>query len=197
MLIDDRHTKKNPYGLSSLSPESIGKMLAVFARPVESLYAGRSKSRMRLRPAHNRRCKLCVKRNSFLGSDSNRLVQAAKVRARMPSLDEQISLIRRLYHFRGEAEVSNFLRENPYLLELLKEARHKIPTYFGDEAGVFLEVFYDPEDSEESGMLNTRIAVDMPLEDARRILDRLDDDWWLEVCERSNGRMNIFLDYAS
>jgi hypothetical protein len=101
-----------------------------------------------------------------------------------------------LYCINDRAEVSTFLKKNPFLTNLLVEVHHKVREYFGKGTQVILEMFDDPEEP-EFRMLNAFIITSLTPKEAHVILDRFDREWWLEAYPRSQGYINISFKYAS
>lgn len=106
------------------------------------------------------------------------------------------SLIEPLYDFRRPREVSDFLQAHPFLLPLLAEAHKKIAEHFELPlpAKPILEVITDP-DSEGGQELYVLIPTCQPPEQALFHLDRLDQEWWLDVLPQARGRMTIDVEY--
>lgn len=105
---------------------------------------------------------------------------------------EQERLIERLtglYRF-DDVSVSRFLRENPFLLDLLIEAHKKIQQYFGPHTQVTLEVFTDPE-AEDFQQLFALVHASPPLEEEDDPLENLYDEWWLDTLPAALGKMII------
>ncbi|MBN1330476.1 MAG: hypothetical protein JXA54_13460 [Candidatus Heimdallarchaeota archaeon] len=83
------------------------------------------------------------------------------------------------YLFTKKKEISNFLLEHQSLLPLLQKAISVIRSYF-IESEFKLDVFNDPEDK-KSKMLLLNIYTKIPLKEAYKKLNLLEDQWWLEV----------------
>ena len=114
-------------------------------------------------------------------------------RARKQLPDKDLAHLNELYTLVSPTDlVSEFLAENKYLVKLLKEARRQIARYFGAETKPLLELVYIPE----SDILD-KIWVLIPTKVAALpILDRLDEEWWLDACLEAKGNMNIKLEYV-
>ena len=109
------------------------------------------------------------------------------------SSDVLYSNIENLYILREANEVTSFLEENPFLIPLLQEARVHIKRYFPD-SDVVLEVLTDPEIMGEKDLV-AFIVVEMDVDEACDILDRLDDEWWLDASDRAEDLLCIALEY--
>lgn len=105
--------------------------------------------------------------------------------AKMASLQTQFSF---------SESVKSFLHTNGFLLDLLTETAARVNQHFGATARLRLEVFEDPDEPEEQELV-LRIGTDLTSALARRALNELDEDWWLEASSRSDCKMNIALDY--
>jgi hypothetical protein len=101
--------------------------------------------------------------------------------------------IESLLTFRGREEVSYFLRENPFLVTLILEARSEIGKQFPDSQ-LFLEVLSDTEGIDPD-RLYLYISTDLPPTEARPRLKALDNDWWLAALNRAQGKLCISLEY--
>ena len=95
------------------------------------------------------------------------------------------------YRFRDPEAVVGFLREHPYLVPLLHEARDQIARHFGPGAPVALQVVIDRE-VEDQRELFALVETDLPAAVAKRRLDDLDAAWWLAALDR--GRCNLTID---
>jgi hypothetical protein len=98
------------------------------------------------------------------------------------------------FHVEHSSSVAKFLQRNLFLLELLIEASKKIKTYFENNVEMSLEVIADPENA-SSRQLYIFIHTQLETQDALLLLDKLDEDWWLDVAPKANGLMNISLGY--
>lgn len=110
-------------------------------------------------------------------------------------LEHQIIRIRSLYDFRRLTQVTDFLRENKFLIPLLFEVYGKIGSYFSPSTRVVLEVVSDPE-ADDDVELFVLIQTYANPKEARACLDRLDEEWWLSVLHRAKCKMNIDLEYC-
>lgn len=105
----------------------------------------------------------------------------------------EIQWLERLYVFRNRAEVIWFLEKYPFLVSLLLEAYDKIGKYF-PHSPLFLEVFTDSEAVNESQLV-IFIATNLTPDKAVERLDQLDEDWWLDALEQSQGKLCINLEF--
>lgn len=108
---------------------------------------------------------------------------------------EQINVLAHEYEIRNPAEVAEFLSENLFLLDLLKEIPAQIRKVFGDEQNLKLEFFLDPEDVDYH-----RLAVGVPtkkkLEKSSALLKKFDENWWFANERKSQSKILIDLEFA-
>ncbi len=108
--------------------------------------------------------------------------------ARPVSIDD----LTELYSVQDRAEVGEYLRQFPFLVPLLKEARGKIARYFGVEVQVSLAVVESQED-ENDRELYAKIHTSAPSESALKSLRSLDAGWWLDALDQADGKLTITL----
>lgn len=108
---------------------------------------------------------------------------------------EDLALIDWLYRFQDYQDVSDFLRARPYLIQLLSEAYANIRRLFPPSSQLVLEVVRDPE-GDSSGRLFLYIQAPLTVEAAYSLLQRIDDEWWLEAATRSRCQLTIDVDYT-
>jgi hypothetical protein len=111
-----------------------------------------------------------------------------------PELD--LKHLERMYGFRNRRDVMNFIREHPFLLPLLLEARPAIERHFGREARVVLEVLIDPEDHPAQPVLYACVQTHLSAKEASRLLDQFDEDWWLDASENAHGELCMTVDFV-
>ncbi len=103
--------------------------------------------------------------------------------------------LRKRYEFRGNTTVEAFLKDNPFLVQLLLDACDRIrDEYFGRRTWVALEVVTDPEalgDQQLFVIIRTRLRPKI----ARALLSELDRRWWLDVLPAAQGKMELSLEY--
>ncbi|MGK7903513.1 MAG: hypothetical protein AB4352_19340 [Hormoscilla sp.] len=102
----------------------------------------------------------------------------------------EIESLEKLYSFKEPQAVYDFLEEYPFLVPLLQEAQVEIRKHFPNSR-LFLKYVTDPE------IYNPELAIyitrpeNMDVEERIDLLERLDDDWWLDAEPRSQGKMFI------
>ncbi len=99
------------------------------------------------------------------------------------------------FELRNEAQILDFVEEHASLAGLLSEAQAKIAEVFGPETRVALELVTDM-DSPNEVELFALIGADMSVEEARARMNRLDEDWWLDAVTRTDGLMNIDVEFT-
>jgi len=102
-----------------------------------------------------------------------------------------------LYFFREPDEVRRFLTTYPFLIPLLVEARDVIAQHFPAATRVALNLLYDREsENEDDTELFALVQTSLPPEEARPLLDRFTQEWWLRVFRRAQGRLEFNLWYV-
>ena len=116
--------------------------------------------------------------------------------------ETQLQLLQERYIFRHDAEVKHFLREHPFLTQLLLDTYSKIKAHFPD-AQVFLEVATDYEAFDHiSGVMSSdkelvaSISTHLPPEEAIEALNKFYDDWWLRALEDAKGKISFGLEFV-
>ncbi len=173
----------------------MGDLEVLYRRPFKAVSPTNSKSTsQQIRPPRKRSRKSSVRHSLLLYNGRTPVARPAAQRAEKPkSYTERLKC---LYHMDDVKEVFDFLKEHPFLPELLVEAHRKIEGYFGKGTRIILEMFDDPEEP-EFRMLNAFIVTKLTPREAHLILDRFDKEWWLDVYPRSQGYINISFSYAS
>lgn len=105
------------------------------------------------------------------------------------SIETTITYLDRIFAFKGYIDVYNFLRENQFLISLLFEAYFEIMDIFGKDVNLSLKVSKDDEYEKLYLLINSSH------QDAYDLLDKLDENWWIDVIPRAKNKMNIDLEY--
>lgn len=92
---------------------------------------------------------------------------------------EDIRLLQNLYTFENPTDIRRFLFTHQNLIEILFEAHKQIKKIFGEVVNLSLEINYDPEEDFEG--LFVIIETNLSPEGALDLLDRFDEEWWLDV----------------
>ena len=116
--------------------------------------------------------------------------------------EAQLQLLQGYYVSRNDAEVKHFLREHPFLIQLLLDTYSKIEAHFPDSQ-VFLEIATDYGAFDHiSGVLNSdkelvaSISTHLPPEDAIEALNEFYHDWWLKALEDAKGKISFGLEFV-
>ena len=98
------------------------------------------------------------------------------------------------YIVKNPSEVGDFIGENFFLLDILEEIPNRISQYFGDNQKLTLTVSYEPE-FPNSSELWVEVLTELSAKEARPILDKFDEEWWLDNMDRGNFKLNITLKF--
>lgn len=92
---------------------------------------------------------------------------------------KDIELLGRFYTFNNSIEVKRFLLAHDHLITPLFEAYKHIKEIFGPGVDVYLEIHRDPEEDFEGLFIiaKTNLSPDQSL----NLLDKFDEEWWLDV----------------
>ncbi len=108
--------------------------------------------------------------------------------------DGVISVLNRLYEFRGGLVVEGFLRENlpqnRYMAGILLEAQARIHDRFRSGARVILEVVTDP-DAPSDQQLFIIIRTRFPMKIARDLLSVLRESWWRTLPREARRKLEL------
>jgi hypothetical protein len=102
------------------------------------------------------------------------------------SINSNITTISHMYTYRGGDEVAKFLENNKFLTPLVSEAYNKLQAHF-PHSTIFAEVVH--------GGLVISVGTTLDPENAIRKLDKFDEDWWLDACDRSQAKLCITVEY--
>ncbi len=110
-------------------------------------------------------------------------------------LSDPVKNLEKLFTFRNGEAILDFLREHPFLVNLLQEAYAAIEQSFGTNPEVFLEVVADPE---VQGLLEMfgYIVSGLPPEEAGKQLQQFDRDWFLKQLPRIKGLLNFDVEFV-
>jgi hypothetical protein len=104
--------------------------------------------------------------------------------------DVSVDAIVRLFQATDPDRVRAFLSQRPLLRALLVEASDVLPRYFPIGTTSSLDVAQHPESGSRPELV-LRINPPLPMSEALKQLDRLDEDWWLDELPRANGELTI------
>lgn len=104
-------------------------------------------------------------------------------------IQEQIKLLEDMYIFDSLKEGETFLLNNQYLIDILFEAREEIRRIFGYVIELHLELHHDPEEDFEELFIVIRSPYSP--EEARKLMDKLGEQWFLDMIEKVQGKLCI------
>jgi hypothetical protein len=108
--------------------------------------------------------------------------------------ENKIQSLFHIYQLRDDRSVNDFIRENPFLIELLFESNQKIKEHFGSDVQVILELLVDPEAGDYRELF-ALVLTELKPEEALERLEKLDNEWWLEASSLAKGLLNIDVEY--
>ena len=79
---------------------------------------------------------------------------------------------------------------------LVEEARQRLSAAFGAAAVIRVHRSNDPAEPEAAPITFVTATVKMEPDQAMAIMDRLDDEWWLDQLPRAEGRVNISFEHG-
>ncbi|MDI6792264.1 MAG: hypothetical protein QME81_05275 [bacterium] len=117
--------------------------------------------------------------------------------APMPLVEKEsadaFALLHQFYQFcqiSDEEEVISFIIKYPFLLSILAEAPSKIyPIFPKDDIALHLELHHDPEEDFEE--LFVVIKSPYSPEKARKLMDELDETWFLDIINKTKNKFCI------
>ena len=108
---------------------------------------------------------------------------------------EQINVLAREYEIRNPSKVAEFLGENLFLLDLLKEIPAQIRQVFGKKQNLNLEFFLDPEDPNYH-RLSVGIPTKAEVKKSSSLLQKFDESWWFVNERKSRSKILIDLEFV-
>ena len=109
-------------------------------------------------------------------------------------LHRELTLLSRLYNIRRESEVFKFLEDKPSIISLVLEAHERIRDYFGSSTELVLEVITDPEATEDYELV-IFVRTNLSPDDAFRMLEQLDEEWWLDASSDMSEKLCIHVEF--
>jgi hypothetical protein len=97
------------------------------------------------------------------------------------------------YEFSNIEEIRNFILQNSYLVDILKEAPENIYRIFGKSIKLILELHSDPEEDFEE--LFVVIKSPYAPQKARELMNELDRTWFLNIMDKTQGKLCITEEY--
>lgn len=100
------------------------------------------------------------------------------------------------YEVASRSGTETYLQAYPALIHLLHKIPAKIRTYFGEEAGLRLQVLEDPDGHPGSFDLVLHIIDRRDVEQAMEALRRFDEEWWIDISQGAVGNLIVDVDYT-
>lgn len=94
-------------------------------------------------------------------------------------LQKTIEQLEDFYTLENAVDVKKFLWTHERLIDILSEAHRRIKKIFGEVANLSLELHHDPEEDFEG--LFIIIKTNLSPEESLDLLDKFDEEWWLDV----------------
>ncbi len=110
-------------------------------------------------------------------------------------IDEKLDSLSQKYEIAESEGVKSFLLKNRFLISLLEEIPNKVSQYFGNNQRLALKVSYEP-DFPESSELWVFILTELSAKEALPLLEKFDEEWWLENMDRADCKLNITLKFV-
>ena len=104
--------------------------------------------------------------------------------------DFQFLYLSQLYKIEEPNPVRSFINEYPYVYKILFEAPDHIKQIFGD-VPLNLELYHDPE--EDYAGFFIIINTQLPSEESLKLLDQLDEEWWLTIDDDISNILEIMV----
>jgi hypothetical protein len=101
-------------------------------------------------------------------------------------LNSAMSIFNIMYDLRGGSEISEFLKDNAFLIPLVSEAYEKLQKHF-PYSTFFMSVDQDT--------LVISVGTTLSPEEANENLNRFDEEWWLNVCVNSQAKLCIMVEF--
>jgi hypothetical protein len=108
---------------------------------------------------------------------------------RYEKIKNDIKGLEQSYEIIDSIEIRTFIFNNPFLIGILNEAHNKIRKIFGEKIRINLEMQLDPEENYEELFIVIRSFFSA--KKARRLMDRLDDEWFLKIMRDTRGKLCI------
>lgn len=101
--------------------------------------------------------------------------------------------LKQVYKFENAEEIEAFLKENPSVVEFLKEAPSAIKQYFPD---VQLALTFKPIfTGSDEWWLVVIMNVEGDAKAVQKSFDTLKDDWWFKVNDNMYGKLSIAVEH--
>lgn len=80
---------------------------------------------------------------------------------------------------------------------LIKEARQRLQDAFGPDAEIYTKLSIDPSEPKAAPITFVVARVRMSATQSSAIMDRLDEEWWLDQLDRAEGKVNITFEHRA
>jgi hypothetical protein len=102
--------------------------------------------------------------------------------------------IKTLFEIKDEQEVLDFLNQYSFLYSYVLEARSILAKLF-DDADFFLTVVYYPPEPKGNEELVIYFATSLGPEKGGKILNKFDEDWWIDAMPETKLKLNIVMEF--
>lgn len=109
--------------------------------------------------------------------------------------EKKIEALSEKIEFDTPLEVRTFLLEKDFLIRIVYEAVEKIRGIFKSEK-LKLVLESDPEMATDSKVLSLKILTEMDPTKVINLLDKLNNEWWLEIKPRTRQKLIIEEEYV-
>lgn len=103
---------------------------------------------------------------------------------------ERINVLAREYEIGNPSKVAEFLSENLFLLDLLKEIPVQIRKVFGKKQNLLLEFFMNPEDSNWH-QLHVFVPTKLSSDKSFSAMEKFEEDWWIDNFARVDMKIQV------
>jgi len=103
--------------------------------------------------------------------------------------EEMIKELESFYFLENRQDVEIFLGFNLFLMEILMDAPCQIVRIFGESVKLYLQLFIDPEEDFEEIFIVIKNSFSP--DEAIKRLNKLDDEWFLGIMDKTQGKLNI------
>lgn len=80
---------------------------------------------------------------------------------------------------------------------LIEEAKQKLQDAFGPTAEIYTKLSIDPSEPKAAPITFVVARVSMSTAQSSAIMDRLDEEWWLDQLDRAEGKVNITFEHRA
>ncbi len=101
----------------------------------------------------------------------------------------------RLFTVRNPSAVRRFIQAHPDLVDIVVEAHSQVQKHFGPGTRIALEVVRDP-DAQDAEQLFAYIQTALPVDEALKRLDQLDEEWFLDQVDLVQDDFNLNLEFV-